>query len=141
MREALNMPDRTPVTFRLRTGLDYLSRGAFATLRSVPYACGTTPWYHTTPETIILRCVRLSICVPMPMPMPMRVWGAAHTVAKRILVGGTHPIGTEHAFQTQFWLVGPTLFNFGRRQGTHLFNFVRWQEGHCCVSSSGAYRP
>ena len=24
-------------------------------------ACGTTPWYHPTPETIMLRCARLSI--------------------------------------------------------------------------------
>ena len=83
------MPDRTPVTFRLRTGLDSLSRGAF---------------------------VRPSGVVHMHVAPPH---GNADAGADAGADADESLGCSAYPFQTQFWLVGPTLFVFVRRQGTH----------------------
>ena len=45
--------------------------------------------------------------------------------------------GSAYPFQTQFWSVGPTLFNFVRRQGTHP---IQLRQVHCVHAPFGDAR-
>ena len=100
------MSDRTPVTFRLRTGLDSLSRGAF---------------------------VRPSGVVHMHVAPPH---GNADAGADAGADADESLGCSAYPFQTQFWLVGTTLFNFVRRQGTHPIQLRQVAGGTLCFGAN-----